>query len=54
MQGLDGVAQLLVAVVLQEEVDLRAVAVAFGAILGIVIEPVFVFLDELFKFGSVF
>ena len=54
MQGLDGLAKLFVAVVLQEEMDLRAVVVALGTILGIVMEPVFVLLDELLEISGVF
>ena len=54
MQCLDRLAQLFVAVVLQEEMDLCAVAVALGAILGIVEEPIFVFLDELLVFSGAF
>ena len=49
VQGLDGLAQLLVAVVLKEEMDLCAVTITLGAILGVVMEPVFVFFDELFE-----
>ena len=54
VQGFDGLAQLLVAVVLQEKVDLRAIAVALGAILGIIREPVFVFFDKFLEISGFF
>ena len=54
VQGADGLAQLLVAVILQEQVDFRAVAVALGAKLGVVMEPVLVFFEKLLEFGGVF
>ena len=54
VQGLGRLAQLFVAVVLQEEMDLCAVAISLGAILGIVEEPIFVFLDELLVFSGAF
>ena len=54
VQGTDGLAQLLVAVVLQEEVDFGAVAVAFGAKLGVVMEPVLVFFEKLLEISGFF
>ena len=54
VQGFDRLAQLLVAVVLQEQVNFRAVSVAIGAILGVVGEPVGVVIAELLEIFAVF
>lgn len=50
----DSFAQLLVAEVLQKEMDVRAVAVALGAILSVVGQPVFVFFQKLLEISGFF
>ena len=54
VQGFDGLTQLLVAVVLQEKVDFQAIAVALGAKLGVVVQPVFVFFCKLLEISGFF
>ena len=54
VQGFDRLTQLLVAVVLQEEMNLCAVAIALGAILDVVGEPVFVVFGKLLEICGFF
>ena len=54
MQGFDSLTQLFVAVVLQEEMYFCAITVAFGAVLGIVGEPVGVVFAETLEIFAVF